>query len=285
MGDRPACRIPADIGGSPSERTDPANDSGHGTESLDEESCTENSVGSLGAILNQTDEGSDEEYHDCTSSSKHRLPVPQTEPPEIEGYLVVYKPRHSPEPVYLNVYHLFDNQENLWARLSSGVGLGLFHCGVEVYGREWAFAGSIFPEDLEESGVFWTLPRTACPYFHTSIEVGECTFRKAEVVQIINKLQPYWTKGAYHVLGRNCNHFAEELADVLLMNQFEFPQWINRIAKLGHAVVPEAVVDHFVEEAHARLRQEFEQQREFCGLSDLDGMTLCTQGTQEEGLR
>ena len=56
------------------------------------------------------------------------------------------------EPVILNVYDIF------WANeYTENIGLGVYHSGLEVYGREYAYGGHPFPS----SGIFDTAPRAA----------------------------------------------------------------------------------------------------------------------------
>ncbi len=56
------------------------------------------------------------------------------------------------EPVLLNVYDLF------WTNhVSSRLGMGVYHSGVQVYGREWSFGF----HDLEVTGIYHHSPRDA----------------------------------------------------------------------------------------------------------------------------
>ncbi len=56
------------------------------------------------------------------------------------------------EPVILNVYDMF------WTNDYTGnMGLGVYHSGLEVYGREYAYGGHPFPF----SGIFDIVPRAA----------------------------------------------------------------------------------------------------------------------------
>lgn len=42
----------------------------------------------------------------------------------------------------------------------------------------------------------------------------------------------------YHILHRNCNHFAELLVRRLLGDQAEVPGWVNRAARVGDFLLP-----------------------------------------------
>lgn len=50
---------------------------------------------------------------------------------------------------------------------------------------------------------------------------------------------------------RNCNHFSEALAERL---GFEVPDWVNRAARLGDLLLPDAAVEYIMEKVGRRLR-------------------------------
>lgn len=77
------------------------------------------------------------------------------------------------EPVILNVYDMFWTNE-----YTGNMGLGVYHSGLEVYGREYAYGGHPFPF----SGVFDINPRMAEELgeqfkFKQSIHLGNTDFR------------------------------------------------------------------------------------------------------------
>eukprot|EP00668_Euglena_longa_P017666 GGOE01022096.1.p1 GENE.GGOE01022096.1~~GGOE01022096.1.p1 ORF type:complete len:349 (-),score=80.05 GGOE01022096.1:358-1308(-) len=200
------------------------------------------------------DEGEEEEEEDGDQFHDCRTP---TEACTVkDSFAIINKPLHAQEPVFLNVYDLVDVEENVVGRMSGALGLGLHHCGVELYSREWSFCGTIFPEDRDETGVFWTKPHCAVPHFRTGIPMGCTMLTETEVRRLLALLRVQWFRGTYHILHRNCNHFAELLVRLLVGERAEFPGWVNRAARVGDLLLPEKLINFFVEAAHERMRQE-----------------------------
>jgi hypothetical protein len=98
--------------------------------------------------------------------------------------------------VYLNVYDLNDqSNEYLYPW-----GLGLYHSGVEISGVEYTFAS--------ESGIFEMTPKHAPPAkFRESIDLGPSP-TSSEISTAIEELKHDFKGTDYHLLNRNCNHFA-----------------------------------------------------------------------------
>lgn len=208
------------------------------------------------------DSDEDDVFHDCELPTR---PLAVDEAKHVEA---VRKEPQRLEPVVLNVYNLMDSDESVVTRMSTTLGFGLYHCGVQVHGREWAFAGTIFEEDRSETGVFWTLPRTAIPNFTEPIHVGWTALDKGEVRRVLRDLKRDWTRGVYHILHRNCNHFAEAFAKVLVNERTTIPPWINRVAWIGDLLLPEMVLNYFVDRAHAQMRAEVAEQKRRLGIED-----------------
>ena len=88
------------------------------------------------------------------------------------------------EPVMLNVYDMF------WTNDYTGnMGLGVYHSGLEVYGREYAYGGHPFPF----SGIFDIAPRAAGELgeqfrFKQALHLGNTDFRACDVEKIMEEL-------------------------------------------------------------------------------------------------
>ncbi|CAJ0749231.1 3875_t:CDS:10, partial [Entrophospora sp. SA101] len=80
-------------------------------------------------------------------------------------------------------------------------GIGVFHSGVEILGREYNFGGS----DDECTGIFELPPRVGPP------NVTYSDYDKEEIINIIDELSEEWKGNTYQLLTRNCNHFTNEL--------------------------------------------------------------------------
>jgi hypothetical protein len=84
------------------------------------------------------------------------------------------------EPVILNIYDMF------WTNDYTGnAGLGVYHSGLEVYGREYAYGGHPFPF----SGIFDICPRHAQDLgeqfrFKQSLHLGNTDFNSGDVDKV-----------------------------------------------------------------------------------------------------
>eukprot|EP01064_Diplonema_japonicum_P003878 TRINITY_DN12562_c0_g1_i2.p1 TRINITY_DN12562_c0_g1~~TRINITY_DN12562_c0_g1_i2.p1 ORF type:complete len:298 (+),score=22.54 TRINITY_DN12562_c0_g1_i2:88-981(+) len=149
--------------------------------------------------------------------------------------------------ILLNVYNLMSPETN---QKFNYLGVGIYHSGVVVHGKEWSFAGSRDPNIGEDvPGVFSMLPKTALgpEMFHSSIEIGETDLTQEQIAWILAGMGKQWTLTSYHILGKNCNHFSEAFVGKLAKAagvKYSFPGWVNRAAKLGDLLVPNALLEY-----------------------------------------
>eukprot|EP01105_Mastigella_eilhardi_P007459 TRINITY_DN18895_c0_g1_i1.p1 TRINITY_DN18895_c0_g1~~TRINITY_DN18895_c0_g1_i1.p1 ORF type:complete len:245 (+),score=32.29 TRINITY_DN18895_c0_g1_i1:69-737(+) len=126
-------------------------------------------------------------------------------------------------PVCINVYDL--HEANGYVHF---LGLGAYHTGVEVAGREYAYAG----HPGTSSGVYDIEPRSQVgARFREQILVGECRMSARDVSHAIMEVEQDFPGNAYSPVNRNCNTFTNALCLKLIGK--EAPSWINRLAYLG----------------------------------------------------
>jgi hypothetical protein len=141
-----------------------------------------------------------------------------------------YEDDRAREPVILNVYDMF------WTNDYTGnMGLGVYHSGLEVYGREYAYGGHPFPF----SGIFDIAPRQAGELgeqfrFKESMHIGFTDFRPSDVDKILEELGKEFRGDRYHLMHRNCNHFSGALSSILTGD--DIPGWVNRLAYFSTCV-------------------------------------------------
>eukprot|EP01062_Namystynia_karyoxenos_P030896 TRINITY_DN22981_c0_g1_i1.p1 TRINITY_DN22981_c0_g1~~TRINITY_DN22981_c0_g1_i1.p1 ORF type:complete len:261 (+),score=72.06 TRINITY_DN22981_c0_g1_i1:89-871(+) len=154
--------------------------------------------------------------------------------------------------IVANVYNLVNPDSN--SRMD-WIGMGLFHCGIEIYGKEWSYGGwHNAPEHAPDvCGIFHLPPRTAMPpqQFHKAIELGETVLSEEQVRFLLRSMEPEWTAKTYNILGRNCNHFCEDFVRRLGAASrctYTFPQWVNRAARTGDMFIPSVLLDYILKQ-------------------------------------
>lgn len=150
-----------------------------------------------------------------------------------------------PNAVHLNIYDvLTPDDPNTIPRLNNVLvhcGIGIFHTGIEVWGREFAFGGH--PDD--ESGIFEAPPRQ-CPSvkYRTTMFLGFTRVAEKHVEEILHFLgTTEYAGNRYSLIARNCNTFSRHFA-ALLGVQENFPHWVNRLAGIAvniKCILPEGV--------------------------------------------
>jgi len=150
--------------------------------------------------------------------------------------------------VHLNVYDLAgDWRVSAFNRMSLDmlqIG-GMFHAGLEVYGREYMFGGGgpdddvygeiTIDEDIytlssaEESGVSSCDPRACDRHRFRQTEcLGLTTLSEKEVQDTLCVLARDWPSRCYRTLEKNCVHFCRDFSEQLGVTAV--PDWVNYLA-------------------------------------------------------
>jgi len=145
------------------------------------------------------------------------------------------KPERSLHAVTLHVYDVSKEvgiqQLNAFLSLLPFKLGGVFHAGVEVLGREWSFG---YCE--RGSGVSAIPPRGHSNHtFRESIAMPCTTLAEAQVKALIQEMSSEYNGSSYHLLRRNCCHFADDLCQRLGVGAV--PPWLHRFARLGDGVL------------------------------------------------
>ncbi|GMI84272.1 hypothetical protein HRI_002096500 [Hibiscus trionum] len=125
--------------------------------------------------------------------------------------------------VILHVYDLTQiNNYSYW------FGLGIFHSGIEVHGKEYGFGA----HDFSSSGVFQVEPKR-CPRFtyRCSISFGTINMPLSEFRALIEKMASLYRGNSYNLIYKNCNHFTDDVVRILTGKNI--PRWVNRLARIG----------------------------------------------------
>ena len=126
-------------------------------------------------------------------------------------------------PVVINIYDLSPYNNYLIK-----IGLGMYHTGVEVNGREYTFGGH---PGLVSTGVFdhepWEMEQEL---YRGSLEIGTID-SLAQLHDVLKDIKDDFMANEYNVIKKNCNHFSDEFCKRLVGRGI--PGYINRLAKMG----------------------------------------------------
>jgi deubiquitinase DESI2 len=113
------------------------------------------------------------------------------------------------------------HDSNSWL---NGVGLGVYHTGVEISGFEYTFSNN---------GILKCTPLNAPPpaRFRETIVLGIHSGSANEISQLIRELRSVFAEGTYDLITKNCNTFSNEFC--LRTIGVEIPKWVNRLAGIG----------------------------------------------------
>jgi len=129
--------------------------------------------------------------------------------------------------VFLNVYDLGDNDtfhsiNNVSTGNSNLLLGGMFHAGVQVYGKEWCFGAS-----QAGSGVAPVVPRAHPQHrYRTTVPLGCTGLSDEEVAALLRRMSTEWQGDSYDLLHRNCLNFCNALCQELGVGRI--PGWVDR---------------------------------------------------------
>jgi len=208
----------------------------------------------------------EETSSESSDDSQFQPPTPRAAPKGLAGMFKIKQGRGSkdaptqayevldlsslpPATVLVHVYDVGDEEiikkVNRISTVSDQVLIGgVFHAGVEVFGREWGFGAT---ED-EGSGVCYMPPR--CNRQHTyraTVIMSPTKLSESEVDTLTQRLAGEWLGSSYDLIHRNCCDFANALCEELGVGRI--PGWIDRLGRTA------SKLDKFGQSAKAQVER------------------------------
>lgn len=119
--------------------------------------------------------------------------------------------------VILHVYDL--------TLMTKRMNIGTFHLAIEVYGQEIFFS---------VEGILSCKPAGHQKHIHRqTMFLGRTFLKPQEVKSILEQMGQDWKGSTYNIIGRNCQTFAVEFADLLGLGDDCIPEDFRRQSDLG----------------------------------------------------
>ena len=136
----------------------------------------------------------------------------------------------------------------------SPLGMGAYHTSIDVRGFRYQFGANVgitrtaSPQGGGETAdsIRFVPPNGS---YKESIILGQTWSQQGDINSIIQRMRDDKFRGdTYHLVRRNCNHLSETFALALIMcNELldegnaslkldKFPQWVNRLARVGSSL-------------------------------------------------
>jgi len=144
--------------------------------------------------------------------------------------------------VFLHVYDLDQVTAKLNDLALRNIGLGAYHCGIEVLGDEWFF---VWGDSSSSSGtgVLYMEPKSHQVHvYKESVSLGHSPLTEDDVRNAIADAMDAWSADSYHIVNRNCVHFSEDLASRLQVPK-PFPAWVRGALDAGQHPLVQPLAD------------------------------------------
>lgn len=111
-------------------------------------------------------------------------------------------------------------------------GVGVWHAGVEIHGREWSYAAG----GDSGSGIRDFDPGCDPDHEHyEAIHMGQLRCTMSEVRDIVHDMAPEWQVSSYDTINHNCVHFVD--AFLKKLGHEGAPDWLMRSTGIAAAVM------------------------------------------------
>lgn len=177
-------------------------------------SATEVWVGDCIIDVNGIRGKADAMYEECMKLQVLCLTLRRAQVPCMQKALPTLACPTDSAEVLVHAYDLWGHSSRLPRLVNAGsTRFGLFHTGIEVYGREWYFCGT----DSQFHGVY-CMPEPRNHPVHRyckTVSLGQTQLSRQDLEQLMPDIREKWFGRSYHPLRRNCHYFTDFMCKVL----------------------------------------------------------------------
>lgn len=137
------------------------------------------------------------------------------------------------EDVYLNVYHV-----SKFNRALEYLGIGVYHSSIETYNFEFSYGENDILGLTGINRLHVDIEKPAIFHLKEKLLLGKTNFTFGDILSLTNHLGKHWNGQSYCPFTKNCNHFSEYFAGLILLydNKYKISRSKNSLVDINNRI-------------------------------------------------